>query len=105
MSKEWWELTEEEMADDKHAQAARQIAYVNTFYGSREGNTVLLDIKRKATKDYTPYSSEGSMALQAMESLITYIRACSGANVTTELAMIEAEAGAIEFENLEEGEE
>ena len=95
---EWWELSEEEIADDPHAQAARQIAYVNTFYNSREGNTVLLDIKRLCESLDTHDAGRVALLL-----LMASIRQRAGANVQTELAMIEAEASAIEFDSLEEG--
>jgi hypothetical protein len=102
MSKEWWEMTEEELALDGQARVARQIAYVNTFYRNRESFIVLLDIKRMASRGYNEFTSEGAIAVLARKTLIAEIRANAGCSCQTELAMIEAEAQSIVIETPEE---
>ena len=97
---EWWLLPEDELIRGSPAYLARQQDYVETFYKHSDGNHVLLDVKRLCGSiDTTP---EGRIALI---QLYNTIRQRAGGNSGTELAMIEAEGSAIEFEQIEEGEQ
>ena len=99
MSKQWWELAEDEIAEDREAQRARQHAYASIFYSTTDGNHVLLDIKHCCQSNDVGY--EGRVVLLR---LYNTIRKRAGASVYSELAMIEAEANTLEFETLEEEE-
>lgn len=90
MVTEWWQLSEEQLAENAEAQVAKQVAYWNTFYGRDESREVLLDIQRRC------YSHNGSSdAILALIELFNDIRANCGASLVSEKAAIDAEAGSI----------
>jgi hypothetical protein len=83
--KQWWQMTDEELAADKNARRAKRIAYYNTFFGTDDGRDVLNDIRE------TCFNS------QNIELICLYlnIRNNAGRTRETEKAMIDAEAQAI----------
>lgn len=90
MSTEWWKLSKEQLADDAEAQAAKQVAYFNTFYGSDEGRQVAYDLTHIC---FTPQTEmAGTLGRIA---LLGEIKANCGFNEDSQMAAIEAEGKSI----------
>jgi len=92
-------MSPEELVADEDAQLAKTVAYYNTFYGTEEGRQVLLDIQRLCNE-----GGNSAEATVALINLYNEIRLNAGADVTTEKAMIDAEAGAIKIDIRKENE-
>ena len=85
MTDEWWQLNEKELSSNGEAQAAKQVAYFNTFFGSDEAMQVLLDLtaecsKRVGSSDYT----------QGRLDVLDLIRANCGVGPDAEMAGLKA---------------
>ena len=91
----WWLLSPEELADNYEARLAKQQAYHNFLFGSTECQVVTNDIRELCF-------SSGKVELIEFYNLL---RNNAGRTRITELAMIKAEAKAIEPEEQEQEEE
>lgn len=89
---EWYELTEEELAEDEDAQLAKQLAHYNTFYATEHGREVLLGLQREC------HAMNDPVASVALISLYNRIRSNCGVNTFVEMRAIEAEAKYIDLE-------
>ncbi len=87
MAEQWWQLDEAFLASNAEAQAAKQLAYYQTFYGSRQGREVLLDVTRLCSQ-LMP-TAEATMA---RVRLLDQIKVNCGIGSEQEMAAIEAES-------------
>ena len=87
MSEQWWKLDEAFLASNAEAQAAKQLAYYNTFYGSVYGREVLLDVTRLCFQ-LMPTAE----ATLARIRLLDQIKVNCGIGSEQEMAAIEAES-------------
>lgn len=86
----WWQLSQEEIAQDEGAQEARRLAYFNTFYGHEEGRQVLLDVQQLCYA-----GADSPEAALARIRLYHEIRARAGIDRDAEKSAIDAEAKSI----------
>ena len=82
----WWELDEEELAQDEEAREEKQAAHYNTFYATESGREVLLNLQRVC------YAGNDPVAAVALIRLFNQIRADCGVNTFVEMQAIKAEA-------------
>lgn len=91
--KEWWEIPHDVLSKHQAMSEERAIAYYNTFYVGASGQQVLLDIKAMCMSLGT--TCEQTEALMALYDRIR--EAAGGHTPQTEIAMIQAEAAAIQI--------
>jgi hypothetical protein len=83
----WWEMTDEQIADDPDALMSRQTAYASVLYESEVGRAVMLDIRSMC---YTPGClPEQRIALIELYNEIR--RRAGGETKQAEMAMLSAE--------------
>ena len=87
---DWWKLDEQRLAQDEEAQAAKLLAYYNTFYGSDQGRQVLFDLTNYCFADVGE-----PIEVLARIRLLAIIKANCGFNQDSQMAAIEAESKSI----------
>jgi len=88
---QWWELTDNEIAENEEALLAKQSAYYNTFFGTEEGQQVLLDLKAHC---YEAPQETAEAQLALIRLYYTIIVSCGG-TIHSAKAAIEAEGNSI----------
>jgi hypothetical protein len=92
---EWSDMTNEQIAGNEEAAEARKVAFVNTFYATKDGQDVLLYLTRMVL-DYEvlPIRVEETAGIKlAIREFLDHIKDCCG--LDDKRAVIEAEAAAV----------
>lgn len=86
----WWELSEEEIAEDSEARTERAADYFNSFYAEDGSKHVLMDIEKICYK-----RKADSEATLATIELFHQLKKRAGITITGEMSALSAEADSL----------